>query len=68
MPDSVMDFLMSIQPKYENSPAEGPYNHAWIIGGEDLISYQGQVEIDDMLEIISGTGEGGHGGQADIKK
>lgn len=62
MPDTVMDYLMSIQPKYQKSPAEGPYNHAWIIGGEDQVSYQGQVGIDDMLEIISGSGQGGHSG------
>lgn len=62
MPDTVMEYLMSIQPKYNESPAEGPYNHAWIIGGEDVISYAGQVEIDDMLEITSASGGEGHAG------
>lgn len=61
MPEAVMTYLMSIQPKYQTSPAEGPYNHAWLTGTEEEISKAAQAEIDDMLEIISATGQG-HGG------
>ncbi|MDF2719518.1 MAG: hypothetical protein K0R28_6443 [Paenibacillus sp.] len=64
MPDSVHKYMMSMQPKYKNSPAEGPYNHAWLTGGEDALSAAAQGEIDTMLEIVSESGEdhGGHGG------
>ncbi|MBN2981762.1 cell wall-binding repeat-containing protein [Cohnella algarum] len=60
MPESVMTYLMSVQPKYKKSPTEGPYNHVWLTGEEDLLSAQAQGEIDGMLEIVSATGEG-HG-------
>lgn len=61
MPDGVMSYLMSIQPKYKLSPAEGPYNHAWLTGDQNSLTSIAQAEIDNMLEIISQTGEG-HGG------
>lgn len=60
MPGSVMDYVMSIQPKYEDTPAEGPYNHAWLTGNEEDLTYAAQTEIDEMLEIVSAKGEG-HG-------
>lgn len=62
MPGSVMEYVMSIQPKFEQSPTEGPYNHAWITGNENLISEQGQSEIDDMLEIVPVSGGDAHSG------
>ncbi|MDQ0089117.1 putative cell wall-binding protein [Paenibacillus anaericanus] len=58
MPESVMNYVMSLQPKYDQSPTEGPYNHAWLIGSEKSISLKGQGEIDNMLEIVSKSGEG----------
>ncbi|GAB7057094.1 MULTISPECIES: cell wall-binding repeat-containing protein [unclassified Paenibacillus] len=63
MPEAVMSYVMSIQPKYKRTPAEGPYNHAWLTGGEDVLSAAAQGEIDAMLEIVSesGAGHGGHG-------
>lgn len=60
MSGSVMDYVMSIQPKYEDTPAEGPYNHAWLTGNEEDLTYAAQAEIDEMLEIVSAKGEG-HG-------
>lgn len=60
MPDSVMSYLMSIQPKYKLSPSEGPYNHAWLTGDEKALTPAAQGEIDSILEIVSETG-GGHG-------
>ncbi|WP_110930275.1 cell wall-binding repeat-containing protein [Paenibacillus bouchesdurhonensis] len=60
IPESVMSYVMSLQPKYESSPTEGPYNHAWLIGSEAIISTKVQGEIDSMLEIESKLG-GGHG-------
>ncbi|MCP1307473.1 hypothetical protein [Paenibacillus tyrfis] len=58
-----MSYVMSVEPKYKQSPTEGPYNHAWLTGTEDVLSYAAQGEIDSMLEIASesGAGHGGHG-------
>lgn len=60
MPDSVMKYIMSVQPKYKKTPTEGPYNHSWLVGDVQLLDRAAQGEIDDMLEIVSSTGEG-HG-------
>ncbi len=62
MPNSVMAYTMSLQPKFKNSPAEGPYNHAWLTGDNNSISNYAQSEIDDMLEITSASGEDTHSG------
>ncbi|MCH1638859.1 cell wall-binding repeat-containing protein [Paenibacillus barengoltzii] len=56
MPDSVMSYVMSVQPKYKKSPTEGPYNHAWLIGAQASISAEAQGQIDTMLEIVSASG------------
>ncbi|MVP01117.1 cell wall-binding repeat-containing protein [Paenibacillus lutrae] len=61
MPKSVMDYVMSVQPKYDKSPVEGPFNHAWLTGSGDTLTSGAQGEIDSMLEITSKSG-GGHGG------
>lgn len=63
LPPSVMAYFMEIQPKYKKSPAEGPYNHAWLTGDISLIPLKLQGSIDQMLEITSSSGNGGgHGG------
>lgn len=62
MPESVMQYVMSVQPKFKTSPTEGPYNHAWITGDVNSISEKGQSEIDDMLEIVPASGGDAHSG------
>ncbi|WP_025690463.1 cell wall-binding repeat-containing protein, partial [Paenibacillus zanthoxyli] len=62
MPDSVMGYLMELMPKFKESPAEGPYNHAWITGDSSAITAKAQSEIDDMLEISPASGENPHSG------
>lgn len=62
LPNSVMEYLMTIQPKFQKSPAEGPYNHAWITGDTASIAAKAQSEIDDMLEISPASGENPHSG------
>lgn len=56
LPDPVMSYVMSVQPKYKKSPTEGPYNHAWLTGSQISIPAIGQAEIDNMLEIVSVSG------------
>ncbi|MCM3746495.1 cell wall-binding repeat-containing protein [Paenibacillus pasadenensis] len=61
MPDAVMNYVMSLQPRYDQSPADGPFNHAWLIGGDTRLTGAAQAELDAMLEIASPAG-GGHEG------
>jgi len=62
LPDSVMEYMMSLQPKFQDSPAEGPYNHAWLTGDINAIKESAQSEIDDMLEISPAAGGNPHSG------
>ncbi|MNO63756.1 putative cell wall binding repeat 2 [compost metagenome] len=62
LPNSVMDYLMNVQPEFEKSPSEGPYNHAWVTGESSTVSAAAQSEIDDMLEISPASGGNPHAG------
>ncbi|MCL6603899.1 MAG: cell wall-binding repeat-containing protein [Paenibacillus sp.] len=62
MPDSVMEYTAILQPKFQKSPAEGPYNHAWVTGDNTSITTKAQSEIDDMLEISPASGGDPHSG------
>lgn len=62
MPDSVMEYTATLQPKFQKSPAEGPYNHAWVTGDTTSITTKAQSEIDDMLEISPASGGDPHSG------
>lgn len=62
LPDSLMNYTMELQPKFKDSPAEGPYNHAWLTGDTATINAAAQSEIDDMLEISSASGDNPHSG------
>ncbi|ADU31723.1 cell wall-binding repeat-containing protein [Evansella cellulosilytica] len=53
-------YLEELKPTFEHEPTEGPYNHAYLIGSEQLVSFATQGFIDEMLEIVSADG-GGHG-------
>lgn len=57
LPGTVMAYVMSVQPKYDMSPTEGPYNHAWLTGSENSLTAAVQGEIDSMMEIVSRSGE-----------
>lgn len=56
------DYLAQLKPSFEEVPMEGPYNHGYVIGGEEIVSFQTQGAIDALLEIeqLDGEGHGGH--------
>jgi len=51
LPESVVQFLLDIQPGYEDDPVRGVYNHAWLIGDEQAVTLDAQSRIDALLEI-----------------
>ncbi|MFT0604274.1 cell wall-binding repeat-containing protein [Bacillus cereus] len=57
----VYDFLATIKPMFKESPTEGPYNHAFLLGTEKELSNKTQGILDEQLEIVSASGKG-HGG------
>ncbi|MED4080952.1 cell wall-binding repeat-containing protein [Halalkalibacterium halodurans] len=58
----VYEYLAKLKPVFADDPTEGPYNHGYIIGDVDRISYQVQGVIDERLEIVSAhqSDEGHH--------
>ena len=51
LPAAVQDYLLDIQPGYDDDPVRGVYNHGWIIGDDAAISIDVQSRIDSLLEI-----------------
>jgi hypothetical protein len=51
LPAPLQDYLLDIQPGYEEDPVRGVYNHGWVLGDEAAISADVQARIDTLLEI-----------------
>lgn len=49
--EPVREYLLDIQPGYEEDPVRGVYNHGWLAGDDGAISPALQAEIDGLLEI-----------------
>jgi hypothetical protein len=51
LPETLQDYLLDIQPGYDEDPVRGVYNHGWLMGDETAISADVQSRIDALLEI-----------------
>ena len=51
LPAPVQEYLLDIQPGYDQDPVRGVYNHGWLMGDEGAISGDVQSRIDALLEI-----------------
>jgi hypothetical protein len=51
LPEAVQEYLLDIQPGYDEDPVRGVYNHGWLIGDERAVSADVQSRIDALLEI-----------------
>ena len=51
LPQALQDYLLDIQPGYDDDPVRGVYNHGWLMGDEAAISADVQARIDTLLEI-----------------
>jgi len=47
----LQDYLLDIQPGYDEDPVRGVYNHGWVVGDESVVSVDVQARIDALLEI-----------------
>lgn len=52
MPRALQQYLLDIQPGYQNDPVRGTYSHGWILGTKDAVSVAVQARIDALLEIV----------------
>lgn len=51
VPAVVDNYLWRQRPVFSNTPAEGPFNHVWVVGSFDRISYGVQAWADYSQEI-----------------
>jgi hypothetical protein len=51
VPSGLRDYLLDIQPGYDENPVRGVYNHGWIVGDRTAVPLATQSAIDDLLEI-----------------
>ena len=51
LPAVVDSYLWRQRPAFANTPAEGPFNHVWVVGSFDRISYNVQAWADYSQEI-----------------
>ncbi len=52
MPQKLQDYFLSVQPGYEDDPAQAVYNRAWILGDDKAISVAQQAQLDQLTELI----------------
>ncbi|HEX3078346.1 MAG TPA: cell wall-binding repeat-containing protein, partial [Lachnospiraceae bacterium] len=52
LPTVTKDYIESVKPMSKEEP-EPPFMHGWIIGCNDSITFQTQVEIEKALSIDS---------------
>jgi hypothetical protein len=52
LPPNLEEYLLSVQPGYEDNPGQAVYNRAWIIGDDKAISVPQQAQIDQLTELV----------------
>jgi hypothetical protein len=52
LPQALQQYLLDIQPGYQEDPVRGVYNHGWVVGTSDAISTAAQARLDALLEIV----------------
>ncbi len=52
LPKPLENYLLSVQPGYEDDPAQAVYNRVWILGGETEVSVATQARLDQVTELI----------------
>lgn len=50
-PPELEGYLLDLKPGYETDPTRALYNHIWLIGDEDAVSVEVQVELDEISEV-----------------
>lgn len=52
LPKPLDEYLLSVQPGYEDDPGQAVYNRAWILGDDAAISVRQQGRIDQITELV----------------
>jgi hypothetical protein len=52
LPAALERYLLSVQPGYEDDPAQAVYNRAWILGDDKAVSVDEQARVDATTELV----------------
>ena len=52
LPPKLEEYFLSVQPGYEEDPAQAVYNRAWILGDDKAVSVEQQATVDQLTELI----------------
>jgi hypothetical protein len=52
LPPKLEEYLLSVQPGYEDNPGQAVYNRAWILGDDTAISVPQQAQVDQLTELV----------------
>jgi putative cell wall-binding protein len=52
LPKPLEDYLLSVQPGFEDDPGQAVYNRIWILGDDKQISARVQSRLDQIAELI----------------
>jgi hypothetical protein len=52
LPPKLEEYLLSVQPGYEENPGQAVYNRAWVLGDDKAISVPQQAQIDQLTELV----------------
>lgn len=52
LPPKLQEYLLSVQPGYEDNPGQAVYNRAWVLGDDKTISVPQQAQIDQLTELV----------------
>jgi hypothetical protein len=52
LPPKLEEYFLSVQPGYEDDPAQAVYNRAWVLGDDKAVSVEQQATVDQLTELI----------------
>ena len=52
LPSALENYLLDVQPGFEDDPSLSVFNHVWILGDDETISVQQQARIDEVTTLI----------------
>ena len=52
LPKPLEDYLLSVQPGFEDDPGQAVYNRVWILGDDGQVSVEAQARLDQLTELI----------------
>jgi hypothetical protein len=52
LPAKLEEYLLSVQPGYEDNPGQAVYNRAWVLGDDKAVSVREQAQVDQLTELV----------------